>query len=299
MTATTTTAPRTASAPTPDPSPASGPESNPPRTTDPSPSPIPTPAFEIELSAPVNLRDLGGIPIAGGLLREGLAIRTDDLAYVTHDVASALVAEGLTAIIDLRSPLEAAVTGRGPLGRFPVAYHHLPLLADVAEPLREDGPAPRRAPDLGHAAMGAMYVRMMENAAPQLVTALNVIACTPGATAFHCAAGRDRTGVLAAALLLTLGADEEHIVADYARTGANMGAIIRRTRPVLGAMWRALGFDPDAHDASALLEGSMEVSMRILLDTLRERHGDALAPLRRSGLSEDTIVRLRRRALQG
>ncbi|EED6225659.1 tyrosine-protein phosphatase, partial [Salmonella enterica subsp. enterica serovar Haifa] len=55
------------------------------------------------LSAPVNLRDLGGIPIDGGLLRDGLAIRTDDLAYVTEEVAGQLVDGGLTAIIDLRS----------------------------------------------------------------------------------------------------------------------------------------------------------------------------------------------------
>jgi hypothetical protein len=154
------------------------------------------------------------------------------------------------------------------------------------------------APDLSHEGMGRMYVRMVETAAPQLVTALNVIAYTPGATAFHCAAGRDRTGVLAAMLLLVLGAEDDEIVADYSRTGENMVAIMQRTAPVLGAMWRALGFDPGAREASStLLEGSMEVSMRSLLETLRERHGDALAPLRAAGLSGDTIERLRGRAL--
>ena len=247
----------------------------------------------ITLSAPVNLRDLGGIPIDGGVLRKGLAIRTDDLAYVTTEVADALVADGLTAIIDLRSPLEVQATGRGPLGDHPVAYHHLPLIANVAESMSEE------RPDLGHEAMGAMYARMVEGAAPQLVTALNVIAHTPGTAAFHCAAGRDRTGVLAALLLLALGADDEDIIADYARTGGNMVAILERTRPVMGAMWAALGFDADSRAAStsALLEGSMDVSMRMLLTTLRERHGDALAPLRAAGLSDATIARLRERAL--
>lgn len=244
------------------------------------------------LSAPVNLRDLGGIAIAGGVLRPGLAIRTDDLAYVTAEVADELLAGGLTAIIDLRSPLEVAVTGRGPLGEHPVAYHHLPLIADVGASMDREHPA------LTHEAMGLMYLRMVEGAAPQLVTALNVIAHTPGATAFHCAAGRDRTGVLAAMLLLALGAGDDDIVADYARTGDNMVAIMARTAPVMGAMWKALGFDLDARDASsALLEGSMDVSMRSLLDTLRARHGDPLAPLRAAGLSDATIVRLRERAL--
>lgn len=244
------------------------------------------------LSAPVNLRDLGGIAIDGGVLRPALAIRTDDLAYVTAEVADELLAGGLTAIIDLRSPLEVAVTGRGPLGEHPVAYHHLPLIADVGASMDREHPA------LTHEAMGLMYLRMVEGAAPQLVTALNVIAHTPGATAFHCAAGRDRTGVLAAMLLLALGAEDDDIVADYARTGDNMVAIMARTAPVMGAMWKALGFDLDAREASsALWEGSMDVSMRSLLDTLRARHGDPLAPLRAAGLSDATIARLRERAL--
>lgn len=244
------------------------------------------------LSAPVNLRDLGGIAIDGGVLRPGLAIRTDDLAYVTAEVADELLAGGLTAIIDLRSPLEVSVTGRGPLGEHPVAYHHLPLIADVGASMDREHPA------LTHEAMGLMYLRMVEGAAPQLVTALNVIAHTPGATAFHCAAGRDRTGVLAAMLLLALGAADDDIVTDYARTGDNMVAIMARTAPVMGAMWKALGFDFDARDASsALLEGSMDVSMRSLLDTLRTQHGDPLAPLRAVGLSDATIARLRERAL--
>ena len=247
---------------------------------------------DLILSAPVNLRDLGGIAIDGGVLRPGLAIRTDDLAYVTAEVADELLAGGLTAIIDLRSPLEVAVTGRGPLGEHPVAYHHLPLIADVGASMDREHPA------LTHEAMGLMYLRMVEGAAPQLVTALNVIAHTPGATAFHCAAGRDRTGVLAAMLLLALGAGDDDIVADYARTGDNMVAIMARTAPVMGAMWKALGFDLDAREASsALLEGSMDVSMRSLLETLRAQHGDPLAPLRAAGLSDATIARLRERAL--
>ncbi|MBW1638646.1 tyrosine-protein phosphatase [Microbacterium resistens] len=248
-----------------------------------------TPA--VPLSAPVNLRDLGGIRIDGGVLRRGVVIRTDDLAYATEEVADRLVADGLAAVIDLRSPLEASVTGRGPLGALAVAYHHLPLIADVGTSMKEDRPA------LSHEAMGAMYVRMAEGAAAPLVTALAVIAHAPGAVAFHCAAGRDRTGVLAAMLLLALGADDEAIVADYARTGENMPAIMRRNEPVMGAMWRALGIDVDAHDGSALLGDGMDVSMRILLGTLRERHGDPLAPLRAAGLSDDLVARLRSRAL--
>lgn len=247
--------------------------------------------IDIELSAPVNLRDLGGIPIAGGVLRSGFAIRTDDLSTASTEAVTALVDGGLAAVIDLRSPLEVALTGRGPLAGHAVTYHHLPLMASIGEAM------PKEKPSLDPAAMGELYVGMAESAAPQLVTALNVIAYAPGATAFHCAAGRDRTGVLAAFLLLILGAGDDDIVTDYARTGPNMVAIMERTRPVIGTMMARLGIEFDGASAASLTDEPMGASMRILLARLRERHGDALAPLRAAGLSDDTIGRLRARAL--
>jgi protein-tyrosine phosphatase len=224
----------------------------------------------IELSAPVNLRDLGGIAVDGGVLRSRLAIRTDDLALVTDEVADELI------------------SGRGPLATRAVTYHHIALMANVGDSMREHR-------EFTHESMGASYLAMVDAAAPQLVTALNVIAYSPGTTAFHCAAGRDRTGVLAAMLLLALGASDDDIVTDYARTGPNMSAIMQRTRGVMGPLLARMGFDEERMRVS--LDGPMDVSMRILLDTLRERHGDPLAPLRAAGLSDDTIARLRARAL--
>ncbi|WP_350348973.1 tyrosine-protein phosphatase [Agromyces sp. G08B096] len=262
--------------------------------TTPAPAASAAEPFAVELSAPVNLRDLGGIPIAGGVLREGLAIRADDLSVITEEDARALVERGLTAVIDLRTGDETAITGRGPLAAQPVAYHHLPLMASIGAGMPEEGPAA-----LEHLAMGEMYARMVEQAAPQLASALAIIALSPGATAFHCAAGRDRTGVLAATLLLALGADDDDIVTDYARTEANMPAIHERMRPAMGVLLARLGFDLEQLSAAAISSEPMEVSMRTMLARLRERHGDALAPLRAAGLSEDTVARLRRRALAG
>jgi protein-tyrosine phosphatase len=250
-----------------------------------------TTTTDLTLSSPVNLRDLGGIPVAGGVVRPGFALRSDDLSTITPEDAAALVRDGLTAVIDLRSNVEVAVTGRGPLAGLPVAYHHLPLMADIGSSLDGKSFVP------GHDAMGEMYARMVHDAAPQIVTALNVIAHAPGTTAFHCAAGRDRTGVLAASLLLVLGATDDDIVTDYARTGPNMAAVLERSRPLMGAMFAALDLPHDAASTSTLLDGPMDVSMRILLDRLRGEHGDPLAPLRAAGLSADTTARLRARAL--
>ncbi|MGW0172434.1 tyrosine-protein phosphatase [Rhodococcus sp. NPDC003322] len=251
-----------------------------------------TTALDITPTAPVNLRDLGGIPIAGGVLRTGLAIRADDLSTITEDDARGLLERGLVSVIDLRSGDEVALTGRGPLSGHPVSYHHLPLMRDIRTAGTADEPFPT-----SRAQFGEMYATMLETAAPQLVSALGIIAVAPGTTAFHCAAGADRTGVLAAALLLALGAEDDAIVSDYRRTGVNMTAINTRLAPVMGVLLARMGFDTapavPAEDSIEL----WDTAMHTMLARLRDRHGDALAPLRTAGLSDETVHRLRRRAL--
>ncbi|MFZ2529100.1 MAG: tyrosine-protein phosphatase [Rhodococcus sp. (in: high G+C Gram-positive bacteria)] len=247
--------------------------------------------LDFTLTAPVNLRDLGGIPISGGILRTGLAIRSDDLSTITPAHARDLASRGLVSVIDLRSNDEVALTGRGPLSEHAIAYHHLPLMSDIRSAGTADEPFPT-----SRAAFGEMYATMMESAAPQLVSALAIIAVAPGTTAFHCAAGADRTGVLAAALLLTLGAADDDIVADYGVTGTNMDAITARLAPVMGVLLARLGFDFE--DAAAVRsDEAWDVPVRSMLALLRDRHGDALAPLRAAGLGDDTVALLRRRAL--
>ncbi|MDQ7879523.1 tyrosine-protein phosphatase [Microbacterium sp. QXD-8] len=251
-----------------------------------------TALIDLELSAPVNLRDLGGIPVAGGVLRDGFALRADDLAVVTERDAHELVDRGLVAVIDLRTNDEAVLTGRGPLAEQPVAYHHLPLMASIGSGMPQRGRVP-----FDHVSMGEMYAHMVETSAPQLAAALSLIALAPGATAFHCAAGRDRTGVLAAMLLLALGASDDAIVTDYARTDANMIAIQARMKPVMGVLLARLGFDLDDMAGLTTDTQPMDVSMRTMLARLRERHGDALGPVRAAGLTDDIVARLRARAV--
>lgn len=248
-------------------------------------------ATTVPLSAPVNLRNLAGTPIDGGVIGPRFALRTDDLATITSDVADDLVADGLTAVIDLRSWDEVAATGRGPLANRPVTYHHIPLMASIAAPTG-GGAFPAQAE------FAEMYVAMVETAAAGIVQALGVIATTPGTAGFHCAAGQDRTGVLAASLLLALGAQPEQIVEDYAKTGENSAAIMLRLAPVMGPLLARAGLDLEA-----LTEGSKQVEfsdapIRGLLETLTARYGDPLTPLRRAGLTDSLIEQLRVRALQ-
>jgi protein-tyrosine phosphatase len=253
---------------------------------------------QIPLTAPANLRDLGGIRIAGGTVRDGVVLRADDLSTADQASADDLVAAGLRAVVDLRSTDEVALTGRGPLGRAAVVtYHHVPFMADIAE-ASQDAPERRDdAPLWDQSTFGPMYLRMYEGAAAQVVTALAIIAHSPGTVAFHCAAGQDRTGVLAAAVLLALGAESDDVVTDYARTGANSAAIQLRLGPIMAPLFAKLGIDVDAAARAAVRTEFSPEPMRELIATLTERHGDPLAPLRAAGLTDGLIARLRERLL--
>nr|WP_206038095.1 tyrosine-protein phosphatase [Rhodococcus sp. HNM0569] len=239
------------------------------------------------------MRDLGGIATRTGTVRPGVVIRADDLSLADSESAARLADDGLTAVVDLRTADEVRLTGRGPLGALPVTYHHVPFIASVAATTRDvvGGAA------FDQSRFAAMYIDMFESAAPRIVTALSIIAHSRGTVAFHCAAGQDRTGVLAASLLLALDAESDTIVADYLATGPNSDAVMARTRQVIAPLLAQTGVDLDELGQRA---GNAEFSpapMHGLLTYLDETYTDPLEPLRRAGLTDGLLASLRERAI--
>lgn len=245
-----------------------------------------------ELIDPVNLRDLAAVPVANGHIREAVAFRSDDVSHLSVEYADLLWNKGIRTVIDLRSPGEAAYTGRGPLAAHAVAYHHIPLVAEVAAPAAVNQALPQvTTPDQ----VGQWYADLLESAAPQLATGLSVLALSPGGTVFHCAAGKDRTGVFASALLSALGADADAIADDYARTSVELPRIHARVQMIMGG-FLPFDFDPDSMPSGAMM-GAERASMTVMTHTLVCRHGDVLAPVRSAGLSQETIELLRTKML--
>jgi protein-tyrosine phosphatase len=174
----------------------------------------------------VNFRDLGGLRAEGGRVRRGVLFRSDSLAYATPRDAKILVDHfHLKTIIDLRGPYEVDNLGRGPLAESAVAYVHAPIV-DVTS----DGG------DLAH-----YYVAMLEAKGELLAELIKLMARADTLpVVFHCEAGCDRTGVLAAVVLSLLGVAEDVVADDYALTAPAMPAIHARVRE----MARQLGLPP-------------------------------------------------------
>ncbi|MGB9035859.1 MAG: tyrosine-protein phosphatase [Paeniglutamicibacter sp.] len=238
-----------------------------------------------------NLRDLGHLPVAGGRVRPTMLWRADDIASApAHEIAS-LAASGLGTVLDLRSAGEVERSGSGPADGPILLRHHLPLTDDSADP---QALAALFAATRTPADVGSWYARLFRDRAPQLVRALALIADAPGGVLFHCAAGKDRTGVLAAAILAVLGAHPETIIDDYAATHANVPAVLAR----LGAMRSAVAVNgmperPAGHPMLGAHAGSMAAMLADL-----ERDGGPVAVLHSAGHRAETTVQLQERLVE-
>ncbi|MDR6558315.1 protein tyrosine/serine phosphatase [Arthrobacter pascens] len=241
--------------------------------------------------APVNLRDLGGLPVDGGVTRSGVLLRSDDVSVMPAAFAQQMIDDGVRSVIDLRSPEEALLTGRGPLTLPGVNYHHLALTASVSVPenISRELMSASATPEL----VGAWYADLVESQARQLAVGVTLVAMNDGATVFHCAAGKDRTGVFAAVVLSLLGAATETISADYAATASRLPRLYPRLRAILGQLIPETQLTA-GQDQGAMM-GAHAASMDAMQRILVERHGSVAEPIRRAGLSDSVIALLRGR----
>lgn len=181
----------------------------------------------IELAGVVNLRDAGGLVTSDGrTVALGRLLRSANLQRATPADISVLTNDlGLTDVIDLRSDFELDREGPGPLSQVPtVRQHHLSLLPeDVlpdAAPRNRDGDEllPWQTDALKEReAQGQewSYLGYLSDRPDSIISAMRVIGTAKGAVLVHCAAGKDRTGVVTALALEVAGVPHEAIIADY------------------------------------------------------------------------------------
>ena len=242
----------------------------------------------IPLDGAFNFRDLGGYPgAAGGVTRWRTLFRSDTLHELSPADITRLRAMGLATVVDLRTLRELEQTGRGPLEPEPVVYRHLSVIGGTSA--GEAGEAVA-GPDVDD--LSARYLWYLEVGSAALAEAL-VILGEPSRypLVFHCAAGKDRTGVLAALVLDLLGVDPEVIVADYLITADRMDLILGRYRsdPAFEARMA------QAPPSRFRVEGS---TMEHFLEVLHRRFGGAEGWAAAAGVSPVSIEGIRATLLE-
>lgn len=220
----------------------------------------------------INFRDLGGLPATGGAIRPGRLFRSDSLAYATRSDAAHLLHDlRVATVIDLRGEHEVTHLGRGPLADARVEYVSAPI-ADVSG-----------ATDLvGH------YVAMLTEKGDVLAGAVRLLTRSSTLPAvFHCEAGCDRTGVLAAVVLSLLGVPDEVIAADYAATAPAMPRIHERVSVVVDR----LGLPPRP---ASVLDWTPQADMMLrTLELAKDRWGSMQDWAHAYGLKDDDVSALR------
>lgn len=204
----------------------------------------------IDLDGAVNVRDLGGLETTNGrTTRFGQVLRSDNLQDLTPgDIAALVDRLGLRQVIDLRSHAEVELEGPGPLTRRPeVTVHHLTLFAEAghftdvaaeaisgnAVAIDADKVLPWQTRESTESEADwsiEHYLGYLRDRPEAVVRALRVMATGDGTALVHCAAGKDRTGVVCALALEAAGVTREATIADYAQTGERIEQILARLR---------------------------------------------------------------------
>jgi protein-tyrosine phosphatase len=212
-----------------------------------------------------NVRDLGGFTTPAGTTAFGVFVRSDNARELTPAGWRAAREYGIRAVLDLRSDPECAADPPAHTG---FVHRRLSLFDHF------DGDAAYRADLLARVvSLDAaekhllLYREALDLDAARFVEAVGFLADAEGGVLFHCAGGKDRTGVLAALLLRLVGVPVEAVEADYVRSEARLRLPESAPRDVIN---------------------------RVLEET-EARHGSVEAYLLQAGASERALLDIRAR----
>src|SRR5436853_183041 len=165
----------------------------------------------------LNARELGGYPTTdGGETRWRSLVRADDLSQLTVEGVRALADYGVGTVIDLRWPEEAALAPSPVPSALPqVRYQRISLLTHTEDEWR------LRSRDVAKELWKCVVLEHVRLELRQVLGA--IAAAPPGVLLFHCVAGKDRTGLIAALLLALADAEPGAIASDYAMSTENLG----------------------------------------------------------------------------
>jgi protein-tyrosine phosphatase len=231
----------------------------------------------IELHGVLNLRDVGGYPVAGGgRVRWRMLYRSDALHQLDPVGLRGL---GLRSVVDLRTQLEADYAP-SPLTGLPARLTHVSLIG----------------PDLPSEPLGLaeIYQFIITRRGLQIAEAIRAL-CSGGAfpALVHCSAGKDRTGIVIALILALVGVPDEVIAADYAFSSVCLDPDLT---PAIGQLIASTGLE---EDRTRELLSSPPGLILDALARVREASGSVSGYLADHGLTLTELASLRAALVAG
>ncbi|GAA3048050.1 tyrosine-protein phosphatase [Actinokineospora globicatena] len=235
----------------------------------------------VELDGCFNFRDLGGHrTVDGREVAWRRLFRADGLHRLTETGREAFDELGVVTVLDLRTQREVDQKAWRPSPGWAGQWRHVPLVRQTPDWSNQDRAT---LDDPGFAA--AHYAEIVIEGASGLREAVEALAEPGGLPAvFHCAAGKDRTGILAALVLRLLGVPAEDVADDY--------AVSEQATARWVASVAATGTDDTAATWPYIPPSMLRSDRATMLAFLTER-GDITDFAHSLGITDDTIAKLR------
>ena len=237
----------------------------------------------LPLTGTLNTRDLGGLPTAGGrLTKPGRFLRSDGPLNLTDADLDLLASLPLTTVVDLRQAHELERDPSRLVGRSGVDLHNVEIWGRI------DASGAEKPADKYD--ITAFYIAALDHAGPAFVHVIELLTDAPGTSMFHCTAGKDRTGLVAALILESVGVGRDDIIEDFALTEDRIEPLRLR-----------LLDDAEKHgvprEQFQRLLGATPDLLVPALAHLDQVHGGAVNYLVSNGLSDGTLAALRSKLL--
>ena len=228
---------------------------------------------ELRLEVAHNVRHIGGYRTSDGRTTTDSIVRSASLHRLTDDGVRALADSGVRTIVDLRSSVERERDATPSLDHAGLRHVIAPVFEQDHSPVGMDKEFP------GYA---IVYQRMLESGRNAYRTLFETIAESPDGVLFHCAAGKDRTGVAAALMLGLAGVEPDTIIDDYRVSFELLAPLLTEWLPKMAE--RGI----DEARARQLMASNAE-DMAATLEHIETLYGSAAGYLESIGLSPATL----------
>jgi len=234
-----------------------------------------------------NLRELGGLStVDGRVIAPGRFLRSGSLAGLTSAGRAELDRLGVVRVVDLRTDAERSAAPDALIGSA-ARCTAVPLLAGALSSMAS-------VPTLDD-----LYLGLLDDEGAGIVAAVRVLLEQPdtGGVLVHCSAGKDRTGVVVALVLLAVGVSRAAVLDDYAITEQFLPTAFGPAAIAMAAQVRASGMSVDDEAVLALATRSPRAALDAAIEHVVDQWGSAAGYLWAHGLPDDGIDALRARLL--
>ncbi|MBK7709931.1 MAG: tyrosine-protein phosphatase [Bacteroidales bacterium] len=242
-----------------------------------------------DFKALLNFRDIGGVTASGGhKIMEGIVFRSANPDRLKRDDIEQLRLLNIRTIVDLRAP--------GEINKRFVSVGHAEKLSmplDFQQTTRQRMKPviyKKNSENIIAEISNTLYLEILDASAPVFRQVMEILASPDRSPVLiHCQAGKDRTGIMIALILLAMGVDREFIIRDFMKSNESLIPYFRKMFMVRKII--SLGFFPYRNMLFAVTVKQRNIES--VLDRIENHYGGIDGYLRYAGFDPAGLEEVR------